>query len=78
MSNFLDPNQARRFVGPDLGLNSLPRLSADDTSRQRVKQEWYVCSRASLVFWIRLETEDLGLYMTLAQKNRYSVYLMII
>ena len=26
-----------RFVGPDLGPNCLPRLSADDTGRQRVK-----------------------------------------
>ena len=39
MSNSLDPDQARRFVGPDLGPNCLPRLSADDTGRQRVKQE---------------------------------------
>ena len=31
MSNSLDPDQARRFVGPDLGPNYLPRLSADDT-----------------------------------------------
>ena len=37
MSNSLDPDQARRFVGPDLGPNCLPRLSADDTGRQRVK-----------------------------------------
>ena len=36
MSNSLDPDQARQFVGPDLGPNCLPRLSADDTSRQRV------------------------------------------
>ena len=36
MSNSLDPDQARRFVGPDLGPNCLPRLSADDTGRQRV------------------------------------------
>ena len=37
MSNsFMDPDQARRFVGPDLGPNCLPRLSADDTGRQRV------------------------------------------
>ena len=36
MSNSLDPDQARRIVGPDLGPNCLPRLSADDTSRQRV------------------------------------------
>ena len=33
MSNSLDPDQARRFVGPDLGPNWMQRLSADDTSR---------------------------------------------
>ena len=37
MSNSLDPDQARRFVGPDLGPNCLPMLSADDTGKQRVK-----------------------------------------
>ena len=37
MSKRLDPDQARRIVGPDLGPNCLPRLSADDTGRQRVK-----------------------------------------
>ena len=26
-----------RFIGPDLGLNCLPKLSADNTGRQRVK-----------------------------------------
>ena len=36
MSNSLDPDQIRRFVGPDLGPNCLPRLSADDNGRQRV------------------------------------------
>ena len=36
MSNRVDPDQARRFVGPDLGLNCLQRLTADDTSRQIV------------------------------------------
>ena len=36
MSNSLGPDQAGRFVGPDLGPNCLPRLSADDTGRQRV------------------------------------------
>ena len=35
MSNSLDPDQARRIVWPDLGPNCLPRLSADDTGRQR-------------------------------------------
>ena len=32
----LDPEQARHFVGPDLGPNCLQRLSADYTRRQRV------------------------------------------
>ena len=36
VSNSLDPDQARHFVGPDLGPSYLQRLSADDTSRQRV------------------------------------------
>ena len=36
MSNSLDPDQAR-FVGPGLGPNCLPILSADGTGRQRVK-----------------------------------------
>ena len=36
VSNSLDPDQARHFVGPDLGPNYLHRLSADDTSRLRV------------------------------------------
>ena len=35
-SHSLDPDQARHSVGPDLGLNCLQRLSADDTCRQRV------------------------------------------
>ena len=39
MSNSLDSDQALRFVGPDHGANCLPRLSADDTGRQRVKNE---------------------------------------
>ena len=36
MSSSLNPDHARRFVGPDLGPNCLQRLSADDTSKQRV------------------------------------------
>ena len=39
MSNILDPDQARQLVGPDLGPNCLQRLSADDTSRQKVNGE---------------------------------------
>ena len=37
VSNTLDPDQVRRFVGPDLGPNCLLRLSADDTSKWRFK-----------------------------------------
>ena len=32
-SNSLDPDQARHFVGPDLGPNCLQRLSAEDKRR---------------------------------------------
>ena len=46
MSNSLDHDQARRVVGPNLGPNCLPRLSADDIDRQRVKY----CN--SPKFWI--------------------------
>ena len=37
VSNNLDPVPSAYFVGPDLGSNCFQRLSADDTSRQRVK-----------------------------------------
>ena len=40
MSSSLDPDQARDFVGPDLGPNFLQSLSADDTSRLRVYFFW--------------------------------------
>ena len=33
VANSLDSDQARHFVGPDLGSNCLQRLSADDTRR---------------------------------------------
>ena len=35
MPNSLDPDEAGQFVWPDLGPNCLPRLSADDTGRQK-------------------------------------------
>ena len=46
MSKSLDPVQARRFVGPDLGPNCLQRLSVDDTSRQIVKPIFHIQSDA--------------------------------
>ena len=36
MSNSLDPDQARHFVGPDLVTNVLLSSSADDTGKQRM------------------------------------------
>ena len=33
VSNSLDPDQARHYVGPDLVLNCLQKISADDTRR---------------------------------------------
>ena len=39
MSNNLDLDQAQQFVGPDLGLNCLQKLSSDDTSRHKINQQ---------------------------------------
>ena len=44
VSNSLDPDQARHFVGPDLGPNCLQRFSADD------KEFTYCTCLLSLVF----------------------------
>ena len=37
VSNSLDPDHARHFIGPDLVPNCLQNLSADDTGMQSVK-----------------------------------------
>ena len=42
VSNSFDPDQARCVVVPDLRPNCLPRLSADDTRKQRVKTILFV------------------------------------
>ena len=42
VSNSLDPDQARPFVGPNLGPACLQRLLADSTSRQRVNPYMYL------------------------------------
>ena len=34
-SNYLDPDEDRHSVGPDLGPNCLQKLSADDKSRHK-------------------------------------------
>ena len=45
VSNSLDPDQARHLMGSDLDPNCLQRLSADDTSRQRVKSMYDKANR---------------------------------
>ena len=40
VSNSMAPDQAQHIVGPDLGPNCLHKLSADDTSRQRVNDRF--------------------------------------
>ena len=49
MSNSLDPDQARRSVGPDLGSDCLHGLSADDTSRQRVNGKFHILKSLQLI-----------------------------
>ena len=58
VSSSLDPDQARQFVGPDLGPNCLQRLSADDTSRQKVKQ--YFLFNHCLEFHQTSQETDMG------------------
>ena len=43
VSSSLDQDQARRYVGSDLGLNCLQRLSADDTEPKSLNV--YMCKQ---------------------------------
>ena len=53
VSNSLDPDQAQRFVRPVLGPYCLPRLSAEDTSRQSFKtQIWLYILPADILYGI--------------------------
>ena len=57
MSNNLDPDQARHFVGPDLGPNCLQRLSAEKKvapSGQRVNTKKLVDTSFWLSPWLKL------------------------
>ena len=49
MSDSFDHDQARRFIWPDVGPNCLPRLSADDSGRQRVNIPMFFQSAQSLL-----------------------------
>ena len=65
MSNSLGLNQALSFDGPDMGSNSLQRLSADDTNRQKVNScdaEYFHVLHPSPIFYLvnlRHSTYDL-------------------
>ena len=52
VSNSLDPDQARRYVGPDLGPNCLQRLSADNKS-PLVGKELNTDQLVDTTFWLK-------------------------
>ena len=62
VSNSLDPGQAQLFVRPDLGSDCLQRLSADNTSRQRLLT---LCILETLkrVLWQTVKTQMKGSIM---------------
>ena len=60
MSNSLDPDQARHFVGPDLGSNCLQRLSADNASRRRVNHACTVIKWDTKPFFVQIWLERLS------------------
>ena len=49
MSNSLDPDQARHFVGPDQVPNCLQRLSADNVSKELNTKQL-----VDTTFWLKL------------------------
>ena len=66
VSNRFDPDQVQPFVGPDLGPNCLQRLSADDTSRQRVKGGFCIIA---IRITLNLETSQFREIKTLAKSH---------
>ena len=52
MSNSLDPDQARHFVGPDLGPNCLQRLSADLLVGKELNTEQLLAKTEAI--WLQL------------------------
>ena len=60
LSNSLNLDQARRFVGPDLGSKYLQRYSANDTDRQRVNPAKSVTETKTVVW--TCEYRNSGLY----------------
>ena len=46
--NSVDSDQVRRFIGHDLGLNCLQRLSAEDTSKHRVNFKFVINDKSEV------------------------------
>ena len=82
MSNSLDPDQARYFVGPDQGPNCLQSLSADNkSSGQRVKYKQLVDTTFWLKPWLKLISFDSNFFhlaTVLATTNSEPGYALII
>ena len=72
MSNSLDPDQAQHFVGPNLDPNGLQRLSADDTSRQRVNDQVFLSVFHTWVKVFRIVPEFSSLRRTFHRKSAES------
>ena len=60
VANSLNPDQARRFVGPDLYPNCFQVLSTDDTSRQRVN----TYTQLDVYLWLKLSYTSIFLKRT--------------
>ena len=77
MSNSLDPDQARRFTGPDLGPNCLHRLISAkvDTSGER---DNYAQTKKSLNRQHRQADYSSHLLSAAALKSSYMVQLILV
>ena len=73
VSNSLDPDQVRRFVGPELGPNYLLKLSADDTSRQTKSVHTHNCIRA---IWLRSFKQFLQVSWRVSLMSEFNLHLV--
>ena len=53
VSNSLDPDQTRRFIGPDLGPSCLQRLSADYKKLPLAGEEFNTEQLLDTTFWLK-------------------------
>ena len=70
MSNDLDPDQDRRFVGPDLGPNCLQRVSATKAAASKGKVD-VIC--AFFLYQLYIPLRDSCHVSIALMKNRRSV-----